>query len=156
MNIAPEVLSYENRAGSLQSLPAGYLHLVWNSGQPRPEEAMQEVFEQVLRFLQQTGYTRLLTDHRQLTAYGDDVVGWLLADWLPRVVPTQLLQRVALMGSSRLTVRPQADYLFREAGLRYGLQSRCFAPGNMQEALTWLLPSPSAPRLPRATGLPGS
>ncbi|GAB2779573.1 hypothetical protein HNQ93_001479 [Hymenobacter luteus] len=142
MSSAPEVVSYENEAGSLYSLPAGYLHLVWQTGPPRPEKAMREVFEQALQLLQQTGYPRLLTDHRQLTTYGDDVVGWLLADWLPRVVPTRLLQRVALMGSSRLTVRLQADYLFREAGARYGLQSRCFGTGNMPEALTWLLSPP--------------
>ncbi len=117
---------------------------------------MQEVFEQILRQLQQTGYPRLLTDHRQLTAYGDDMVGWLLADWLPRVVPTRLLQRVALMGSSRLAVRPQDDYLFREAGVRYGLQSRCFASASMPEALTWLLSAPSSEKAAVPASLTGS
>lgn len=130
--------SFENQAGILRSVAAGYVSLIWNPG-PAPQEAIQEAFEELLLLLQQTGYQRLLTDHSLLSVYDDELIGWLLIDWLPRVVPTRLLLRVALLTSFSLAVRPQAAYLFQEAQLRYDLSSRYFAPAEQAEALKWLL-----------------
>ncbi|RPD44893.1 hypothetical protein DNI29_19525 [Hymenobacter sediminis] len=136
--------SFENQAGILQPMAAGYVSLVWHPG-PAPQEAIQQAFEQLRLLLQQTGYQRLFTDHRLLSAYEDELIGWLLIDWLPRVVPTRLLLRVAMLTSFSLAVRPQAAYLLREAQLRYNLSSRYFAAEQQADALDWLLqPLPPA------------
>lgn len=128
--------SIQNEAGVLRQNSAGYFHLIWLPGSTN-QTAVQQLLETLLQQLQQTGCTRLLSDQRQLGAYKDELVSWLVVDWLPRTVATPYLQRMAILPPTQLYVRMQTTYLFEEAFSRYGLVSRTFQ--KQEDAIAWLL-----------------
>ncbi|UOG77689.1 hypothetical protein MTX78_25110 (plasmid) [Hymenobacter tibetensis] len=125
-------------AGELQICPEGYIHLIW-APESLDSDAAQAVFTEVLRLLQRTGYSKLLTDQRQRATASEAYMGWLLAIWLTQVGGGGHLTHVAVVPARALDLRLQAVDVCRQGQYRYGIMSQFF--DTPEAASQWLLTS---------------
>jgi hypothetical protein len=128
-------MHYRLSAGELWVRPKEYIHLIWGP-ESHDSEAAKALFNELVRLLQVTGCRQLLTDQRQRASATEEYMGWLLADWLPRVGAGQLLAQVAIVTARPLDLRLQAVDVCTEGQRRYGIQTHFFSAP--EAASQWL------------------
>jgi hypothetical protein len=126
---------YRSSAGELWVQSKEYIHLVWGP-ESHDSEAAKDLFNEVVRLLRVTGCRQLLTDQRQRASATEEYMGWLLADWLPRVGTGQLLAQVAVVTARPLDLRLQTVDVCTEGQRRYGILTHFFS--TPEAASQWL------------------
>lgn len=78
-------LYFENTAGEVLTDPTGFLRTNWSSHRRTPE-ATKAIFENMLRALQQRGWSRILVNQLDMIPFTPEEQQWIAHDWLPRAV----------------------------------------------------------------------
>jgi hypothetical protein len=78
-------LYFENTAGEVLTDPTGFLRTNWSS-QKRNPEATRAIFDNMLRVLQQRGWSRILVNQQHMIPFTPEEQQWIAHEWLPRAV----------------------------------------------------------------------
>lgn len=128
---------FENTAGYVVSHDT-YVRLVWNKGQ-RTDEAIMEVFDQLLAIGQELGIDRLLVDQGAMSSASVEVEVWFKYDWLTRARLQFDFGAAAILSSQNLLVRLATAGMLRHLlGWAGTFQIRVFPTEQQQEAIAWL------------------
>ena len=103
MALEPTLL-FTNRAGQLLADAAGFLRVRWGA-EPRVLAAMQELFEQVMRQLQQRRWSCVLINQVVMPPFTPAEQQWVATDWLPRAVHEGGYRYGAVVVSPQVLVR---------------------------------------------------
>jgi hypothetical protein len=82
---AARTLSFKNDAGSLWEEPPGYLRLDYNPG-PRDEAQLRALLTQARLTLRRRGWSRMLVNQQQMSAFTPSEERWMTTEWLPQAV----------------------------------------------------------------------
>jgi hypothetical protein len=77
-------LPFQNSAGTVSYVPAGYVRLAWT---PRAssDADLRAIYEQGLAAMQRYGATRIMSVHTERQPISQAVQQWVLTSWIPRV-----------------------------------------------------------------------
>jgi hypothetical protein len=132
---------FANAAGQLREDPAGFLRVDWGT-RPRSTAEVQELFEQMVRSLQQRGWSRILINQTSMQPFTPAEQRWVAHDWLPRAVRGGGYRHGAVLVSTDVLVRLATAYVTTNVqGL--ALVYRSF--DAEAEAVRWLLQQPGTP-----------
>ena len=87
---------FSNAAGELLEHPAGYGLIRYLPGK-RPAGAVAAMLEQAGALLLRRGWTRLLSDTRQMSTLTEEEKAWVVAHWQGRQVARPSHVRVAML-----------------------------------------------------------
>ncbi|GGF22058.1 hypothetical protein GCM10011383_37120 [Hymenobacter cavernae] len=135
------MLVYSNKTGTLRADQEGkYLHLTWNEG-IREDYQIQEMFSHVLRYIQETGWHKILINQRWMQPASVEVELWFRTNWLPRAVAAIGTCRAAIVVGQDVFTRLVTVSLMRESSLAISSVSElqyCLFQRE-ETALRWLL-----------------
>jgi hypothetical protein len=134
-------LYFENAAGEVLTDPAGFLRTNWSS-QKRNPEATQAIFENMLRALQQYGWSRILINQRNMIPFTPQEQQWIAREWLPRAVQAGYRHGAVVVSPNVLVRLATAFVTTSIQGLP--LMYRSF--DTVADAQSWLLQQPVSPQ----------
>lgn len=132
---AERTLSFKNDAGSLWEEPQGYLRLDYNPGR-RNETQFQELLTHARLALHQRGWSRMLVNQQQMSAFSPSEERWMTTEWLPQAVREDGYRHGAIVVAHNVFARLATANLVlssRQLGHVY----RNFE--NDEEAARWLV-----------------
>lgn len=103
MALEPALL-FTNRAGQLLADAAGFLRVRWGA-EPRALTTTQELFEQVIKQLQQRRWSCVLINQVVMLPFTPAEQQWVATDWLPRAVREGGYRHGAVVVSPQVLVR---------------------------------------------------
>ncbi|NML66111.1 hypothetical protein HHL22_12930 [Hymenobacter sp. RP-2-7] len=123
----------------MQADPAGLLRIAWGS-QPRSLAATQALFEQLLRQLQTTRWSRVLVNQVQMPPFSPAEQQWVATNWLPRAVAEGGYRHGAVLVSPTVLVRLATAYITTYV---QGLPLVYRSFDSEADAVRWLLRQPA-------------
>ena len=140
MSPAVPRLLYENPAGQLLADPAEFLRTNWGSQRRTPADT-RELFNHMLRSLQQHRWSRILISQVGMAPFSPAEQQWVAQEWLPRAVQEGGYRHGAVVSSDVLVRLATAYVTTHVQGLP--LVYRSFETDA--EAVRWLVQQPVAP-----------
>ena len=97
-------LYFHNELASVLEHRDGYARIDWNPV-PIQSSALRTVYEQVLRLLRTTGFTKILSDHQLMAPLLPADQLWLSQEWVPRAIAEAGYRHGAVVESHDLLSR---------------------------------------------------
>ncbi|GAB3859401.1 hypothetical protein GCM10028822_35890 [Hymenobacter terrigena] len=134
-------LYFENAAGEVLTDPAGFLRTNWSSHKRSPE-ATRAIFENMLRALQQRGWSRILINQQAMIPFTPEEQRWIAHEWLPRAVQAGYRHGAVVVSPNVLVRLATAFVTTSIQGMP--LVYRSF--DTVANAQRWLVLQPAAPQ----------
>lgn len=131
-----ESLYFHNQVAHIVGHPRGYLRVDWLPT-VMFSAALREVYECLLRALQDTRFGRVLSDHQHMPAIMPLDQDWLVQDWTPRAVQQASYRRCAVIDSHDVYNRLGMSRVLGQLRTLKPLQVAHFQDGPSAER--WLL-----------------